>query len=104
MTLSELEDLLRLATPEVYEREAPRAKNRYIAWHAYNVTPIHADDQVVCELDRVQLDVFWPRSNDCLLGDVKRILNYFRVPYDIQDITWDDDRHLYRAILQLTAV
>ena len=104
MTLSELERVLKLATEHVYEREAPAGVTRYIAWHRYNLTPIHGDDHRVINLDRVQLDVFWQREPDTLFGDVLAVLDHWNLPYDVQDITWEDERQLHRAIIQLTVV
>lgn len=104
MTLSELETILKLACPDTYEREAPAGLTRYIVWHRYNLQPIHGDDSRVLELDRVQLDVYYQRSTDTLLDDLLAILRYWRLPFDMQDITWEDERQLHRAILQLTAV
>lgn len=104
MKSSELEAILKLACPDTYEREAPAGLTRYIVWHRYNLQPIHGDDIRVLELDRVQLDVYYQRSTDTLLDDLLAILRYWRLPFDMQDITWDDERQLHRAILQLTAV
>lgn len=102
MTLSEFETILKIATPSVFEREAPHGVTRYIVWHAYNLDLVRGDDHVCADFPRVQLDVFWQRRNDSLLDDLRRILDYFRLSYDLQDLIWDDDRHLRRAILQLT--
>ncbi len=104
MRLSELDQILKLACRDTYEREAPAGLTRFIVWHRYNLTPIHGDDSRVLELDRVQLDVYYQRPTDTLLEDVLNILKYWRVPFDIQDIIWEDERQLNRAILQLTAV
>ena len=94
----------KVATEHVYEREAPAGITRYIAWHRYNLTPIHGDDMHVLDLDRVQLDVYWQREPDTLLGDLTAVLNYWHIPYNVEDITWEDERQLHRAIIQLTVV
>ena len=58
----------------------------------------------VLDLDRVQLDVYWQREPDTLLGDLTAVLNYWHIPYNVEDITWEDERQLHRAIIQLTVV
>ena len=104
MNLSDLETALKTVTDCVYEREAPAGARRYIVWQQYNVSTVAGDDHAALRLPRVQVDVFWQQRIDTLLDDVLAVLDYWRVPVDIQDITWDDERQLHRAILQLTAV
>lgn len=104
MTSNELIQILSVITPDVYEIEAPAGVTRYIAWHAYNVRRIFGDDRTAARFDRVQLDVYWPPVEDTLWDDTLAVLDYWRVPYDIQDLTYDDDRKLRRGIIQLTAV
>ena len=104
MSLSDLETTLKTVTDCVYEREAPAGARRYIVWHQYNAATIPGDDRAALRLPRVQIDVFWQNRVDTILDDVLAALDYWRVPVDIQDITWDDERMLHRAILQLTAV
>lgn len=104
MSLSEFEALLKTVTDAVFERQAPEGLTRCIVWHRYNLTPIVGDDSRVLELPRVQLDLYWQQRLDTLLDDVTALLSYYRLPFDLQDITWDDERMLSRAILQLTVV
>ncbi len=104
MTLFNLTELLKLVTEDCYELEAPPGLTRYIVWHHYNDQRLHGDDQPVYRAERVQADVYWQRSGDPILTDVENVLSYFRLPYELQDIIWDDDRKLNRAIIQLTVV
>jgi len=102
MSLSDLETALKTVTDCVYEREAPAGVRRYIVWHQYNAQTVDGDDRAALRVPRVQVDVFWQQRIDTLLDDVLAVLDYWRVPVDIQDITWDDERQLHRAILQMT--
>lgn len=104
MNLSDLETALRTVTDKVYEREAPSGERRYIVWHQYDVQTVHADDQNILHIPRVQLDVYWQSRMDPILDDLFAVLDYWRLPFDVQDLTWDDERMLQRAILQLTLV
>lgn len=102
MNLSDLETALKTVTDKVYEREAPSGERRYIVWSVYNFDGVQGDDHAVLRLPRVQLDVYWQSRMDTLLDETFIVLDYWRIPFDVQDLTWDDERMLHRAILQLT--
>ena len=104
MNLSDLEATLKLVTSETYEREAPPGITRAIVWHRYNIERLDGDDRLLLGVDRVQLDLFWQHRNDTLLNDLIAVLSYWRLPFTLEDLTWDDERQLYRGIVQLTVV
>lgn len=105
MTLSELAAALEVAAPgAIFAQEAPQALVRYVVYHQYNYQTIHGDDAAAALFPRVQLDVYWQQPDDTLLEDVLIVLNYWRQPYELADITRDDERLLQRAIIQLTVV
>lgn len=104
MNLSDLETALKVVTPDVYELEAPSGLRRYIAWHAYNYQDIRGDDRVQARFPRVQLDVYWQSRFDPIMEELFAVLDYWRLPFDVQDVTWDDERQLHRGIVQLTVV
>lgn len=104
MNLSDLETALRQVTPDVFAREAPAGLRRCIVWHAYNWQRIHGDDHAVARFPRVQLDVFWQSRFDPIMDELFAVLDALCLPYDVQDITWEDERQLHRGIVQLTLV
>ncbi len=104
MNLSDLKTALELVTDQVFEREAPAGARRYIVWHVYNFEQIRGDDHAPLRLPRVQLDIYWQSRMDTILDELISVLDYYRLPFDVQDLTWDDERMLNRAILQLTLI
>ena len=104
LMMAVLEQILKLACRDTYEREAPAGLTRFIVWHRYNIERLDGDDRLLLGVDRVQLDLFWQHRNDTLLNDLIAVLSYWRLPFTVEDLTWDDERQLYRGIVQLTVV
>lgn len=101
MTYVNLRTLLKTLTADVFRWAAPSGKTRYIVCRKYALALLRGDDSAVARLPRVQLDIFWQSDEDSLFDDVLDLLDDNGLGYDLQDVVWDDDRALFRGIVQL---
>lgn len=100
MSLQNLIDLLRTVCPEFYDTAAPRGLTRYGVAHAYGAQSEYADDANILDFPRVQIDLYFQDPADTLPGDVCETLRAWGVPYAVMDRVYEDDRALFRVILQ----
>lgn len=100
MTYASLINLLRTVIPEFYDTAAPAGLTRFGVAAVYGAESHYGDDANVLDFPRVQIDLYFQDPADSLPGDVCETLRAWSWPYSVQDRVWDDDRALFRVILQ----
>lgn len=102
MTISALEQLLqRVAGAQVWHRQAPEGEPVRIVWHQYGYTMVDGGNAPRLRLPQVQIDIYTQSEADTLAEDVMDALSEADQTYMVYDVSYDDEEHAIRTVLQL---
>lgn len=95
MTLQDLDTLLKIVTPEVYELAAPEGAASFVVYARTGWLGIRADDAIAMSIPRVQIDIVTQSASSDLESQIFDMLRTVHIPYSVIDTGYNFERNWY---------